>query len=449
MLNELEKLLQRHPEIQFIDAIIPDLNGLIRGKRFPIGDADKIYTAGVQIPESIVLLDCLGESSDPRGRGFSDGDPDGTLRPIENTTKHVPWGDGTRAQVLMRLDADDGTPCPVDPRTIAARVVERINELGYQLQIAFELEFYLLDKDLDGRGRPKLPVGASLEQSGGDTQVYLLEDLDGHDGFLSKVTKSCEVQDVPASVITSEYSPSQYEINLCHVRNPLQAADHCVLLKRIIRGCATQFGMQASFMPKPFIDLSGSGMHIHVSLEDQANGNLFCSRTELGSDLLRHAIGGLLDTLTDMFAIFAPGRNSYRRFVPNLYVPVNRTWGYNNRSVAVRIPAGDARARRLEHRVAGADANPYLVLAAVLAGIHYGIIHTIEPGEASTDFNVSGVVDESIPFEWGRAIENLQDSEFAATYFSREYIDIYCALRRAERKRYGEYVSEQEYRLYL
>ncbi len=449
MLSELETVQTQYPEIDFVDAIIPDLNGFIRGKRFPIKDAAKIYSSGVQIPESVVLLDFFGESSDPIGRGFSDGDPDGTLRPINGTTRPVPWGDGRKAQVLMRLESDNGTLCSVDPRAIASNVVDRFNELGYRINIAFELEFYLLDTKLDARGRPQFPGLEDAGQSGGETQVYLLEDLDQHDDFLRKVAHACAIQDIPASVVTSEYSPSQFEINLNHVQEPLRAADQCVLLKRAIQGVASDFGMRATFMPKPFIEYSGSGMHVHLSLENDQGQNVFCGESELGSQLLRNAIGGLLETIPDVFAIFAPGRNSYRRFVPDLYVPVNKTWGYNNRSVTVRIPSGEDGARRLEHRVAGADANPYLVLAALLAGVHYGISHSVDPGEASAAVNVSGQIDDSIPFEWESALNRMHASKFAETYLSREYVDVFCALKRDELRQYREHVSEQEYLLYL
>ena len=341
MTTELEALIEQYPDILTIDAMIPDLNGYIRGKRVPIEDALKIYTSGVQIPESVVLLDFFGESSDPIGRGFSDGDPDGTLRPIRGTTRYVPWGDGKKAQVLMQLEADDGSLCAVDPRAVASRVVDRFNELGYQVKLAFELEFYLFESQLDSRGHPRIPGAENGHRSAGETQVYLLEDLDRYDEFLRKVAHVCSVQSIPASVITSEYSPSQFEINLNHVKDPLQAADHCILLKRAIQGVAADFDMRATFMPKPLIEYSGSGMHIHLSLEDDQGQNVFCGESNLGNSLLRNAIGGLLETIPDVFAIFAPGRNSYRRFVPDLYVPVNKTWGYNNRSVTIRIPSGE------------------------------------------------------------------------------------------------------------
>lgn len=449
MIKELEILIDQYPQVEFVDAIIQDLNGYIRGKRFPVKDAGKIYTSGVQIPESTVLLDFFGESSDPCGRGFSDGDPDGTLRPIIGTSKYVPWGDGNKAQVLMQFESDDGSLCPVDPRAIASGIVDRFKSLGFQSNIAFELEFYLISTKLDDRGRPQKPKSDGAVRSADEMQVYLLEDLDLHDEFLQKVKDVCEIQEIPASVITSEYSPSQYEINLNHVKDPLLAADQCVLLKRAIKGVALDFGMRATFMPKPFFDYSGNGMHIHLSLEDDDGRNLFRDKDQLGSALMRHAIGGLLNTIPDVFAIFAPGRNSYRRFVPDMYVPVNRTWGYNNRSVTIRIPSGEDSARRLEHRVAGADANPYLVLAAVLAGVHHGITNSIDPGEPSPLVNVSGEIDGDFPLEWSKAISVFQNSSFARSYFSDQYVDIFCSLKQAEFRRYEDHITDQEYLLYL
>ena len=187
---ELKKLLEQHPKLEYVDAILPDLNGYIRGKRYPVQMAHKIYSSGVQMPESVVLLDTMGESSDPSGRGFSDGDPDGTLRPIPGTTRHVPWGDGKTAQVLMRLECDDGSPCPVEPRAIASRIVDKFNELGFQSNIAFELEFYLIQKDLDSQGYPKSIDVEDPKDLSGATQVYLLDDLDLRAGFLRKSFRS-------------------------------------------------------------------------------------------------------------------------------------------------------------------------------------------------------------------------------------------------------------------
>jgi len=448
-ITELDELIQRYPDIEYLDAIISDMNNHIRGKRIPIIEANKVYKSGVQIPESSFLLDYEGASSDPCGRGFSDGDPDGSLVPIPGTTAYVPWGTGKRAQVLMQLMTDEGVPSLVDPRNIAASVVSRFNELGYTANIAFELEFYLLEQKLDDNGRPRFLDKKHMMNEANEMQVYLLEDLDAHHDYLHAVHQACEIQNIPSSVVISEYSPSQYEINLRHVADPLLAADHCVLLKRVIRQVAASMGMRATFMAKPFIEYSGNGMHIHLSLLDAAGENVLRGDSDIASPVLRHAIGGLFEMTPEMFAIFAPGRNSYRRFVPDMYVPVNRTWGYNNRSVTIRIPSGDENARRLEHRIAGADANPYLVLAAVLAGVHHGITNSIDPGKASPAINVSGNVDPDLPLQWDRAVEALQMSSLAKSYLSKDYVDLYCAVKKEEFSQFRDYVTDREYQLYL
>ena len=177
--------------------------------------------------------------------------------------------------------------------------------------------------------------------------------------------------------------------------------------------------------------------------------NVFRGDDEYGSSLMKMAIGGLLDSMPDVFTIFAPGRNSFRRFVPDMFVPVNKTWGFNNRSVAIRIPAGPDHARRLEHRVAGAEANPYLVLTAILGGVYHGITNGIDPGEAKSFVNVSGEVDESLPVEWEKSISVFEKSEFAERYFGREYVDIYCAVKRDEVIKYREYITDRDYQFYL
>ena len=447
--TELDRLREKYPNIDYLDAIFPDMNNYIRGKRIPVDEANKLYRTGMQIPESSFLLDYEGASGDPCGRGFSDGDPDGSMFPIPDTTVYVPWGERNRAQALMQLYTEQGEPCMVDPRNIAARALEQFSELGFTANVAFELEFYLLKEQLDSQGRPQFLPKRSTINKVNAMQVYLLDDLDFHYEFLHQVHKICETQKIPSSVVISEYSPSQYEINLRYVADPLKAADQCVLLKRVVQEVAATMGMRATFMAKPFVQYSGNGMHIHLSLMNQQGENVFRGKSNIGSELLQHSIGGIFDLMPDMFAIFAPGRNSYRRFEPNMFVPVNRTWGFNNRSVTIRIPSGDDHARRLEFRVAGADANPYLVLASVISGVYHGLIEKISPGEPSPLVNVSSDVDEALPLDWQTAVKRLKESELARRYLTGDYVDLYCAIKQDEINQFKNYVTDREYQLYL
>ena len=171
-------------------------------------------------------------------------------------------------------------------------------------------------------------------------------------------------------------------MNLHHVNDALLACDHAVLLRRLIRGVAARHDLAATFMAKPFADQDGSGMHVHVSLVD-ARGAMFSGPFRVHQARrraeLRHAIGGMLAAMPESLAIFCPNANSYRRIRPGCFAPIAPNWGPNHRGVAIRIPVSDDANVRLEHRPAGADCNPYLAVAAILAAAHHGITHRIEP----------------------------------------------------------------------
>ncbi|MFG1489662.1 glutamine synthetase, partial [Oceanospirillum sp. HFRX-1_2] len=197
--------------------------------------------------------------------------------------------------------------------------------------------------------------------------------------FFGEVRSACVEQGIPADTIISELGPGQFEINLMHVADPALAGDHATLFKRLVKGVARKHDFGATFMAKPYADKSGNGFHVHFSLIDKDGNNVFDDGTDAGSDLLRHAIAGLMETMADSMLIFAPHLNSYRRFAAGAHAPTFASWGYENRTVALRVPESEPVARRIEHRVSGADANPYLVLASVLAGALYGIENKLQP----------------------------------------------------------------------
>ncbi|MCP5151241.1 MAG: glutamine synthetase [Ectothiorhodospiraceae bacterium] len=446
--EELARYLERYPDTAYVDAIFVDLCGIVRGKRYPRAELEKLFAGGFPIPFSLHFLDVTGACLDPCGRGFSDGDPDGVARPVPGTLAPVPWADRSAGQVLMSLHDADGRPSAVEPRNVAAAVARRFEALGLRPCLAFELEFFLIDRERDDRGRPQPPRLPTSGQRERTTQVYGMDTLEELGALFHDIEHSAAAQGVPASVATSEYAPGQYEINLRHVEDPVLAADHCALLRRVVKAVARRHGLDATFMSKPFLDQTGNGMHVHASLLDAHGKNVFDDGSPTGSETLRHALGGLLHTLYDAMALFAPSLNALRRFGPNLYVPVNRSWGSNNRSVALRIPAGASSARRFEHRVPGADANPYLVLAAILAGMHHGITHRVDPG-APWSGNVCGEVDPEMPREWAVALQRFSGSTILREYLGADYVDLYCATKNAERLRFLEHISRREYDWYL
>ena len=447
-MEELATFLEAHPDVPFVDVLLPDLCNVIRGKRLPRADLEKFFREGFQVPSSIMLLDVTGEGGDPGGRGFSDGDPDVCARPVPGTLQRVPWFGEPLGQVLGTLYDLDGSPCNVDPRHVLSSVCKRLTDEGLFPVVALELEFYLIDPDLAETGKIQPPLLPASGRRVRDTQVYSISDLEGFSKLLRDVSRVCDAQNIRLGAASTEYAQGQYEINLHHVNDAQLAADHAILLQRVVRGTARQHGAAATFMAKPYREDAGSGLHVHLSLVDEKGDNVFDDDTEVGTPALRHAVGGLLETMPEAMALFAPNVNSYRRFVPNLYVPTRRSWGYNNRSVAVRIPAGAGSSRRLEHRVAGADANPYLVLATVLAGAYHGIQHRLDPGEASMG-NVCGNRDPDLAFSWQAALNASAVGQILPEYLGTDYLDLYRQTKQYELDNYNDQFSPLEFDWYL
>ena len=447
-LAELAAFLQAHPKIDHVNACLVDVCGIIRGKRYPRADLERLFRSGLQFPYSTYLLDVTGNCADPCGLGISDGDPDGLCLPIPGTLVPTPWAGESAAQVLVSMSEGDGVPAMMEPRNVAAAVCRRFAELGFTPVIAFELEFFLLDEVADANGRPQPPLSPLTGLRDESTQVYGVDEVTGFTDFFSELEAAASLQSIPASVTTAEFAPGQYEINLGHVDAPLAAADHCALLRHMVKAVARRRGLRATFMPKPFPDCSGNGMHVHMSLLDSDGRNIFDDGSVAGSARLKHAIGGLLATLPDAMAVFAPSINAYRRFVPRLYVPVTKSWGIDNRSVALRIPAGAAASRRFEHRVAGADANPYLVLAALLAGIHHGLSGEIDPGPPWQG-SACEEADADIPFALPAALARLRASTTLNAYLGERYVELYCATKEAELASFMDHITAREYQWYL
>ncbi len=445
---ELEAVLTAHPAIAFVDAAIADICGTLRGKRIAVADAGKLFESGMQIPLSLHLMDVRGEMMNPGGRGYSDGDPDGTAWPIPGTITPV-WGaDPPRAQMLTQLHDTKGSALAYDPRAILERVLARFRELDLTPVAAHELEFYLLDKTRDGKGAPLPPISPRTGKREKTPSVYGIEDLNRYQGFLRALAEAASLQRVPISAASKEYSPGQFEANLRHQSNAVAASDHAIFLRQIVRAAALSEGLEASFMAKPYAEGLGSGQHVHVSLLDSSGRNVFDNGTPEGSETLRQAAGGLAALMAESMAFFAPNLNAYRRFAPDMFAPVNRRWGVNNRSVGLRVPVGPSQARRIEHRCAGADANPYLVMAAILAGVHHGIVNKIDPGPPAAG-NVSREPDRALPFSLEDALTRLEDAGPLAGYFGKDAISLYRETKAAELARFKKLITAEEYEWYL
>ncbi|HEX2593116.1 MAG TPA: glutamine synthetase family protein [Rhizomicrobium sp.] len=446
--SEFEALLKARPDLVHVDAVLADLGGVLRGKRMPVREALRLFTSGMQIPYTIYLMDANGEMTNPFGKGFGDGDPDGTAWPIPGTISPV-WSEGEpRAQMLMTLRDEKGVATAGEPRAMLETVLEQFRKLKLRPVAALELEFYLIDPQRDGRGHPQPPMNPRGGARESTASVYGMEDLDRYAKFLTSLRDAAALQNVPLSATSKEYAPGQFEANLKHQTDAIFAADHAVFLKQIVKATARASGYDATFMAKPYPDKSGSGLHIHVSLIDESGKNVFDDGTPGGSETLRHAIGGLQALMPESMMLFAPSINSFRRFEPDMFAPVNRRWGINNRSAGLRVPVGPNDARRVEHRVAGADANPYLTLAAVLAGVLHGLNRKLDPGAPATT-NVSREPDRTLPFNIDDAITRLENAQMLPAFLGEESLALYRESKRIEVERFRKIVSAAEFDWYL
>ncbi len=446
--SEPERLLGKGQTFRDVDLLIPDSNGILRGKRVQMDALAKVYRDGLPLPGSIFGADIAGNTIEETGLGFDEGDADRLCWPVPGTLVPVPW-EPQRVQALLAMHEADGRPFFADPRQVLARVLERFSELRLTPVVAAELEFYLVDRERTANGAPQPPISPASGKRMRQTQVYSIADLDDHAALLAEISEACRVQHLPAFTAVAEYAPGQFEVNLQHRADVLGACDDAVLLKRLVKSIARRHELHATFMAKPYPAAAGSGLHLHLSLQDDTGANVFAGRPgRTESDALRHALGGLATLLPESMALLAPNANSYRRFTPGAYVALAPSWGHNNRTVALRIPAGPAAARRIEHRVAGADANPYLVAAAVLAGVHYGLSQGCDPGDPVTG-NADEQRDPSLPLTWGEALEAFQLAESIPDYLGSDFCHVYFETRAAERRKFRQVVTPLEYEWYL
>lgn len=445
--EEIDALRRSHPGVRFVDVLLADLCGVPRGKRVTVAELESVYSGGFLLPGSMFALDVLGHTVEQTGLGFDEGDADRACLPIPGTLLPVPWLKDEVAQVQVSM-SDGGAPFYGDPRHVLARVLERFTELRLTPVVAVELEFYLLDLQRTAAGTvqpPRLPQTQRREYR---TQINSMSDLNEYSAVLAAIGAACERQQVPAGTALAEYGPGQFEVNLHHAADALRACDEAIRFKRLVRGVALNHGMEATFMPKPYRDMAGSGAHLHVSLLDADGRNVFADADAAGSPLLRHAIGGLAATMADAMLVFAPTANSYRRYRLESYVPLSPTWAVNNRGVALRIPVSDADNRRVEHRVAGADANPYLLCAAVLAGMHHGLTRKLDAGPPIQG-NAYKETRPTLPLTWPEAASAFERSDFAREYFGEKFQRLFVTTRRGELQAFESHVTAMEYDWYV
>jgi len=427
-------------------VILHDLNGIHRGKWLPREQIAKVFNGGYKMPQNTCSLDAWGRDLEELVQ--ESGDADGVCTADPETLARVPWADKPTAQVIVSMGSFGGDePYGGDPRMVLQSVLDRYAKLGLRPVVASEMEFHLFELDRDKFGEPQHSQRALNGSPALGGQTYGMDIMRETAPLMDAITDAAKRQNLPVDTLITEFGPSQFEINLYHQDCAMRACDQGSMLKRAIRNVARSHNKVASFMAKPFAEQVGNGMHIHFSLIDADGQNVFDNGTDAGSELLGHAVAGCLATMADSMAIFAPNINSYRRMVPGCYAPLAPNWGYENRTTAIRIPGGDNRAIRIEHRVAGADANVYLTVAAMLAGALYGIENKMAAPQAVV--GDAGDVKAELPHFWQNALEKFEQSDFIGEYLGTELQKTFALSKRKEKQEFDSRVTLLEYDAYL
>src|ERR1700691_4679470 len=437
MASTIQQFLKEHG-ISEVEAIIPDMAGVARGKLMP---AEKFAEEeGMRLPEAIFLQTVSGDYPDDQS-AMNPSDIDIVLRADPKTVRVVPWAAEPTAQVIHDCFYSDGRRVMMAPRHVLRHVLELYAQRGWEPVIAPELEFYLIEPNIDADYQLKPPVGRSGRAEPG-RQSYSIAAVNEFDPLFDDIYAFCEAQDIEIDTLIHEDGPAQMEINLLHGA-ALDLADQAFLFKRTAREAALRHKMYATFMAKPHAKEPGSAMHIHQSVIDtKTRKNVFSNDDGTPSALFFSHIAGLQRYVPAAMSLFASNVNSYRRMTRYMSAPVNVQWGYDNRTAGLRVPMSTVEARRVENRVGGADANPYIAIAASLACGYLGMIEGLQPTEP-----ISGSAHDlpiSLPRSLDEALTRLRDCELLLEILGEPFVAAYTIVKQAEHEVFLQVISSWE-----
>jgi glutamine synthetase len=435
--SPIRQFLKDHG-ISEVEAIIPDMAGVARGKVVP---AEKyIEEEGMRLPESIFLQTVTGEYPDDDS-AISPSEIDIVLKADPNTIRVVPWAAEPTAQVIHDCFYGDGRPVPMAPRYVLRRVLDLYATHGWEPVIAPELEFFLVEPNIDSDYPLKPPIGRSGRPEIG-RQSYSIAAVNEFDPLFDDVYAFCEAQEIEIDTLIHEAGAAQMEINLLH-GGALGLADQAFMFKRTAREAALRHKMYATFMAKPHAKEPGSAMHLHQSVVDvKTRLNIFSAADGSPTSLFFSHIAGLQRYLPAAMSLFAPNVNSYRRTTPYNSAPINVHWGYDNRTAGLRVPMSAPSARRVENRCGGADANPYLAMAASLACGYLGMVEGLKPTEP-----ISGSAYD-LPFQLPRtlaeALRLMRECRPLVDLFGERFVAAFSAVKESEHEAFLQVISAWE-----
>jgi len=438
-LPEAFEAYRRGRAVDEVECIVPDLAGMSRGKAMPA----KKFSSGMStyLPVSIFYQTVTGGDVEMDiDNQWAEGDL--VLRPDMSTAIAVPWAKEPTLQVIHDLYSRDGTPVAIAPRQLLKNVIQLYTDKGWAPVVAPELEFYLIKPNTD----PNEPIEAPIGRTGRrptSRQSYSMSAVDDYGPVIDTIYQYAEDAGLAIDTVIQEDGAGQVEINLSH-GDPLLLADQVFYFKRIMREAALNHDMFATFMAKPMRDQPGSAMHVHQSITDTATGdNIFSNSDGTESDLFRHFIGGTQHYLPQALPLIAPYVNSYRRFRDDeSSAPTNYAWGYDNRATGLRVPNSDPANRRLENRIVGVDANPYLAIAVGLVCGYLGMVNKLDP--ASPVPGEPGEGELAIPTTLDEALTLFESATEIHEILGEHFCMIFGEIKREEMRQFHREISPWE-----
>jgi glutamine synthetase len=425
-----------------VECLVPDINGIIRGKVVPATKFLEIErNQALRIPSSIYTITVTGDYPEDSADGLSVSDPDVVLHPDLSTICVAPGYKTPTAFVIADAFRSDGTPYDVSPRYVLKRVLALYEARGWSPVVAPELEFYLTQVNTDP-DLPLLPPTGRSGRSESAPQPYGLEAITEYEDLIEHIYADAETANLDIDTLIHEAGAAQLEINFNH-GDPVRLSDQVLVFKRLVRQVALKHNVYATFMAKPMQNQPGSAMHLHISMVDRATGdNLFADADGSNSRMFDHFVGGLQTYLPLITPLLAPNVNSFRRMRPSFSAPINLQWGYDNRSCGLRVPIAERQSRRIENRLPGADANPYLAIAASLVSGYLGLVKAIAPSPM-VEGNAYRQA-RTLPRTLDEALDRFKNCGDVRDLLGAQFCQTFTLIKEAELEAYQAVISSWE-----
>ena len=427
-----------------IQVAVGDLNGILRGKILPINSLKKLESRSIRLPLSALNVDLFGEDIENSPLVFGSGDKDGYITSTGREPFRFKWLQNAPLFYPCWMFKESGETFLGDARHTLAKTLEGYTEKGWNAIAATEMEFYLVNTR---NGALEPPINPKTKNPLVCADVLSTQDLNDFEVILGEIQEACIEAGIDFESITSESGCGQFEVTLKH-RNALLAADDALFFKIITKGVALKHGMTATFMAKPYLEQPGNGMHVHFSILDRNGENIFSNGGDTGSKFLKTAVGGCLSTMEASTLIFAPYENSYERLTPKAHAPTGISWAYENRTAAIRIPMGSPASKRIEYRVAGGDANPYLLFTSIFGAALMGIENkTNAPQPIHGDAYLLKL--PQLAKNWSSAIELFENDSCIKNIFPKSLVANLVLTKKQELQQFDKIASDDKWKYYI